>query len=309
MAQSLVIGSGGLLGHAVSRELVLHQQSSDVIRPVVSWREKSVALRQLTDAVSLWMTSDGSSQKQLFWCAGVGTLRGDPRRIEDELYYLQVVLRAIESLAPTTGNANIKIFFASSAGGVYGDTKLDIATETTEPKPITDYGRTKLQLEIMLRQFADLRNASVVIGRIASLYGSHQDLSKRQGLISHLANSLARSLPIQIFTSTSTTRNYLDALSAARVAVSQMQLAQTNGVTLRNICSPFNVSVSELISLCRQIAGRRVVVNYVGGTIPDNSRIGTHFSNEVESLTRTTIAEGFASLVAAARLSMANSGP
>jgi len=308
MGRSLVIGAGGLLGSSITNELALHQPAGEMICPVVTWREKSVAESQLTAAVGHWLASDDTSPKELYWCAGIGTPRGDSRYLVDEWNYLQHVLRAIESRRDANRRNEMRVFFASSAGGIYGHTELSIATESTEPRPIDEYGRAKLRLEDLLHGFAARVDCAVIIGRISSLYGSQANLKRRQGLISHLAYALVRALPIQIFTSPSTTRNYLDAASAARVAVFQTRLAPRTGIRLRNFCAPFNTSVAELISLSRQIAGRRLIVNYVGGETPDNSRIATEFSAEVGALTRTTLAEGLAGIVATARQSMAAKG-
>jgi len=308
MGRSLVVGAGGLLGQSITNELMLHQPAAEMICPVVTWHERSVAESQLTVAVGRWLASDDASPKELYWCAGIGTPRSNPQYLVDEQSYLQHVLRVIESNKDADQCSDLRIFFASSAGGIYGNTALSIATESTAPQPMNEYGRAKLRLEDLLHGFAARVSSAVIIGRISSLYGSQQNLTKRQGLISHLAYALARALPIQIFTSPSTTRNYLDAASAARVAVFQTRITPHTGTRIRNICAPFNTSVAELISLSRQIAGRRLIVNYVGGETPDNSRIATEFPAEVGALTRTTLAEGLAGLVASARQSLATNG-
>jgi len=305
MGRSLVVGAGGLLGQSVTNELILQKPATELICPVVTWRDRRVAESQLTAAIGRWLDSDDRSPKELYWCAGIGTPRSNPQHLVDEQIYLQHVLQVIEERKDADQSSDLRIFFASSAGGIYGNTALSIATESTAPQPMNEYGRTKLRLEDLLHDFAARVGATVIIGRISSLYGSQQNLTKRQGLISHLAYSLARALPIQIFTSPSTTRNYLDAASAARVAIFQTRNAAYTGIRLRNICAPFNSSVAELISLSRQISGRRLIVNYVGGETPDNSRIATEFPAEVGALTRTTLAEGLAGLVASARQSLA----
>jgi UDP-glucose 4-epimerase len=308
MGRSLVVGAGGLLGQSVTNELILQKPATELICPVVTWRERSVAESQLTAAVERWLDSDDTSPRELYWCAGIGTPRSNPQHLVDEQSYLQHVLRVIEAKRDADQRSDLRIFFASSAGGIYGNTAHSIATESTAPQPMNEYGWTKLRLEDLLHDFAARVGATVIIGRISSLYGSQQNLTKRQGLISHLAYSLARALPIQIFTSPSTTRNYLDAASAARVAIFQTRNAAYTGIRLRNICAPFNSSVAELISLSRQISGRRLIVNYVGGETPDDSRIATEFPAEVGALTRTTLAEGLAGLVASARQSLAARG-
>lgn len=308
MYRSLVIGAGGLLGQSITNELLINQPVGEVICPVVTWRERSVAESQLKVAVENWLASDNDSPKELYWCAGIGTPRGDPRYLVDEWDFLQHVLRTIESNKELNQLSSLKIFFASSAGQVYGNTGLAIATESTEPRPSDEYGHSKLRLETLLSSFAGRANCSLMIGRLSSLYGSQQNMKKRQGLVSHIAYALAHSLPVEIFTSLSTTRNYLDAVSAARVAIFQTRLAPHAGARLRNICAPFNTSVAELIALSRQIAGRRLMVKYVGGEVPDNSRIATEFPEEVGALIRTTLAEGVAGLVATARQSMATKG-
>lgn len=239
--------------------------------------------------------------KEIFWCAGVATQRSEGSEVMDEQHRLRSVIQAIRDFRSRAEIHKLRIFFASSAGGVYGDTGSRLATESEAPKPLDPYGESKLKLERLLTAFCEEFEARLTIGRLSSLYGERQNLTKAQGLLSHLAMSIASSRPLNIFTSLSSTRNYLDARTAARISVMQTRIDDPAVVRTRNICSPYNVSVAELVSLGRLLSGGGLRILQTGSAEPSNSRIATNFSDEVSAFTRSTLAEGLSSLVAHAR--------
>lgn len=297
--RSLVFGSGGLLGKSVNEALKVTAVRGPIIRPSISWYHSAQASEQIEASVEEFLAvGDPSEHKEIYWCAGVATQRTVGDETDQERRYIGNILAAIRSNRPPT---NLRLFFASTAGGVYGDTGTQIASETSASNPRDAYGHTKLELEAELRRFAQSTSSGLVIGRLSSLYGSQQNMQKRQGLLSHLALAIARSHPLEIFTSLSSTRNYLDSRTAAKIAVHHMRSIGLSEVRMRNICAPYNVSVAELLSLAKYLAGRSLRTIHTGSSRPDNSRIATMFPGEVTSLTRTTMAEGLASLVQAAR--------
>lgn len=299
---SLVIGSGGLLGRSVAHHLKMSGSAESVICPTITWSDPSLATTQLQTSLRSYLTgNEHRDSMEIYWCAGIATQRTVGNETELEQHFLHQVLSVISSAISQRPVKSLRLFFASSAGGVYGDTRHSVASETNEPRPQDSYGNAKLDLELRLRQFAKDTSTSVVIGRLSSLYGRRQNMQKRQGLLSHLAVAIAKSQPIEIFTSLSSTRNYLDSDSAARIAVDQMRRLVNGEVRLRNICAPYNVSVAELLSLSKQLAGRNLRIIQTGHSQPSNSRIVTMFSSETASLTRMTMAEGLSSLVRAAR--------
>jgi len=304
---SLVLGAGGLLGRSICRQLAIADPNSLIHQPPICWSDENQAKLNLSDAVSKWFDATGCDTWELFWCAGKATPNSSDALASLEQHYFMQALEILGAQIQTKETRSITIFLASSAGGVYGDTSSSIATELSTPAPLGRYGNVKISMETALRGFAEQSGCRAVIGRLSSLFGSEQNLTKRQGLLSYLAYSLALNQTINIFTSLTTTRNYLDVDTASRIILRHMRDKELASVVTRNICSPHNTSVAELITLSRQLSAKRLLIRLTNADQINNSRVATEFPDEVSSLTRSTLAESFAKLLQSTRLNLANS--
>lgn len=268
----------------------------------MNWRVTQQVELDIGREVDTWLATTDADQLEAYWCAGRATPRSSDGANIEERQYFETFLNALRrSLRPAQAQ-RLTIFFASSAGGVYGDTMFKVASEQSKPNPTDSYGASKLRLESTLSEFALTSHCRAVIGRITSLYGTEQDPTKRQGLLGHLANSVVAGRPLELFANLSTTRNYLDVETAARIAVTHVRRKDLSSTLLRNICAAQNVSIAEMLALARQLSGRRVLVRQLALERAANSRIETSYPDEVTSISRITLAEGLAMLVREARL-------
>lgn len=306
MTTSLVLGARGLLGQAVSRELRSVPGQSSVLTPTIDWQNPDEAKRQLSHHIHEWLRSEGEERWDLYWCAGTAVPNSSDTIINQEKHFFEHIVTTISNQLKHGQAPTVTIFFASSAGGIYGDTGFQIANELTAPTPHGNYGVSKLELENTLTDSAQNFGFGAVIGRISSLYGVEQNLLKRQGLLSHLASAIVRGTSLNLFTSLTTTRNYLDADTAGKIIVHHVRSNRLQGVIVRNICAPYNTSIAELVTLSRQLSGRRILIHQTGTAHANNSRISTLYQDEVASLTRTTIPEGFSKLVRSSRMRVAS---
>ena len=305
MKSSLVLGAGGLLGRSICRQLAIADPNTLIIQPKVCWSDEIQAKHHLAEAIHKWLENTGSEAWELFWCAGTATPNGRASFSSEEQRFFTYILEILGAKIQNEGTRAVAIFLASSAGGIYGDTLSSIATERSAPTPLGHYGYAKISMESALHNFAEQTGCRAIIGRLSSLYGNEQNLAKRQGLLSYLAYSLALNHTINIFTSLTTTRNYLDVDTASRIIIRHMRNNELTSITTRNICSPYNTSVAELITMSRKLSGRRLLVQLTNSDQTNNSRVATEFPDEVSSLTRTTLAEGFAKLLQSTRASLA----
>ena len=302
MRSALVFGAGGLLGRAITNELRATAGSTDEIHVAkVSWQDPVEAKAQFSEHIRSWLNDSNLVSRELYWCAGRGGPRAEPQLIAQEEILLNHLLTELKGGSPENSKGMLKIFFASSAGGIYGDTGDDIATELTHPRPSGLYGESKLRLESALKEFTTTTRCTTVIGRISSIYGVTQNLRGRQGLLGHMAFSIANHRPISLFASLSTARNYIDAESAACLAVSLLGESNISNFKIRNINSPYSPSIAELVVLARQLAGRRILFQQERLLSTEQSRIATAFPEPSSRLIRTTLAEGFSRLIRAER--------
>jgi UDP-glucose 4-epimerase len=208
-AAAWIVGSGGLLGQALTRELGRrsHMKPVSVHLP---WQETPALVAAATaEFRSLLKRADGG-EWSIFWAAGAGVTSSSEIEFTRELDQLGAILTALSAVlatSKTTGRG--AVFYASSAGGVYAGSANAPFTEDSAPVPISDYGRYKLKAEKLFSSFAEKNRLALMIGRIANLYGPGQRLDKAQGLISHVARAQLSANPASIFVPLETIRDYL----------------------------------------------------------------------------------------------------
>jgi UDP-glucose 4-epimerase len=152
------------------------------------------------------------------------------------------------------------VFYASSAGGVYGGSAHPPFDETSPPVPISGYGRFKLDAEASLFEFSRSSGVSVLAGRIANLYGPGQKLGKMQGLISHLAKAQFSPRPASIFVPLETMRDYIFVRDCAELVVDcvlrlrAVTVAGGRAEVVKNLASGQAVTISNLLGHIRSLA-------------------------------------------------------
>jgi len=217
-----VVGSGGLLGGAVSRASAA--RIGDPLRtPRIHWSDPSMALAELRrSAVALLDGAERDGRPwQLAWCAGAGVTGSSRDDLAAEVGAMRVLLGAVaERLGRSPGLAEHgAVFVASSVGGVYGGTADPPFTEDHPVAPVSDYGRAKLDAETVAVAFARQSGVPTVIGRITNLYGPGQNLDKPQGLISHLCKAHLTRSSVSVYVSLDTIRDYLFVDDAAALVL------------------------------------------------------------------------------------------
>ena len=84
-------------------------------------------------------------------------------------------------------------------------------------------------MESRAHRWAVESGGRVVVGRIANLYGPAQGLEKPQGLISHLIKSHLPRVPISIYVSLDTMRDYIYAADCAELVVDTLREVRATG--------------------------------------------------------------------------------
>jgi len=155
----------------------------------------------------------------------------------------------------------VSLFFASSAGAVYAGSATPPFTEEDQPSPLSPYGVAKLQAEARLAELKAV-GVRVAVARIANLYGPGQDITKPQGLITQLCLASLLGLPVNIYVSLDTLRDYLHVDDAAVRCVEfadAVAQGDPDAVT-KIIASGRSISVGALIGEANRIFRRRVPV-------------------------------------------------
>lgn len=258
MTIAWVFGGNGLLGAALCR--VLRSNGTKLFIPAerFSWDSEHELPAQIAAAVQAFASQVcAADQWEIYWAAGIGTMSSAEEIFAPETRTLSLVLRLLDS-EPRLMDVSGALAYASSAGAIYAGSSDDIITENTAPAPTTAYARAKLEQEDLVRTFAGANKSKVaLISRISTLYGPGQRTGKQQGLLTHIARSILRNQPIQIYVPYDTIRDYIAADDAAAAMVATLRLARAQTTTLTKIiASEQPVTIAEIISIFKRVSRR-----------------------------------------------------
>ncbi len=250
-----IVGARGMLGTAVARAAEL--SGSTVHRSAVPWSEPERAVEVLAaDAHRILSEHDDVT---LVWCAGAGVVATAPEALATEVSTLRSALAGLVDARRSHPDTAVRMFLASSAGGVYAGSVDPPFTESTVPRALAPYGEAKLAAEDAVRELAH-HGISVMIGRLSNLYGPGQDLAKPQGLISQLCRAQWQRTPLTMYVSLDTARDYLFVRDAAHMVLAGTRLLadEPEGtVVVKILASQSPTSLAMLIGELRRVSRRR----------------------------------------------------
>lgn len=250
-----VVGGRGLLGKAVVAAAV--RRGLTVDRTQTPWNEPAAAIEALARHAAEILSS--GREARLLWCAGAGVVGSGPDDLREELDVFGGFLDRLAMLQQRHPG-RLSMFLASSAGGLYAGSAEAPFTEHTVPRPLAQYGETKLAMEGLARDFAARAGVPLLIGRIANLYGPGQDLSKPQGLVSQLCRSHLERRPLLIYVPLDTARDYLFVRDAAEMILSGIERTAAlpaGAVTVKILASGTATTLASIIGELRRITKHR----------------------------------------------------
>ena len=258
MTIAWVIGSGGLLGSALSSALRSKGTTTFSPAQAFNWRDAAQLQSQFTAAVqSFALQVPLADGWELYWAAGVGTMGSSAQQMTQETEAFSILLKLLEA-EPTLTKTRGSIAYASSAGAIYAGCTDNIIDDGTAPAPTTPYAHEKIKQEALLRVFASKsKTFSVLLARISTLYGPGGAVGKQQGLITHIARCMLRNQPIQIYVPLDTIRDYITADDAARMIVATLrEMSPASGVQTQIIASEQPTTIAEIVSIYKRITRR-----------------------------------------------------
>ena len=306
-----VVGAGGLVGRHLAGELT--RSGYEVRTAPVPWDDEDAAVDALRSQVEEFVTARRGRAWLIAWCAGAGVVATSEEDLDAERRVFASALDALEAAAGGEDDEGV-VFLASSAGGLYAGSAGAPFTEDTEPHPLVPYGRTKLAMEVRVRELAARTGTRAVLGRLANVYGPGQRLGKPQGLLSQLCLADATGSPLPVFVSMDTIRDYVHAGDVARMAVRATELVRgepRGAAVVKVVASGSPVTVGHLIGEARRVFHRplrTVPVPGGRGQVLDLRMRSVRWP-EVDALASTTLAAGLAATAADVRARVAAGGP
>jgi len=313
MRHTWVIGAGGLLGGALVQSLGASGDMAYTPSGPMAWSNEPLLLSQLQAAVSAFAETIGVTDTwEIYWAAGVGTMSSQASELAPETTALAHLLHLVEKQSPLCSTRGA-VALASSAGAIYAGTFEEVINEHLPVSPTTPYAYAKLEQEQLLQAFAE-RCGSIhtLVARISTLYGTGQALGKKQGLLTHIARSIVRNKPIQIYVPFDTIRDYIAACDAAdRVITALRETSNERGHVVRLVASEHPTTIAEIVATFKRVSRRtpRVVTSTSQNAALYTRRVvfRSIASTGADRLPRTSLMVGIGQLLQAERYYFAQS--
>ncbi len=294
---SWVVGSRGLLGSAVTREL--ERRGEPVMAPAtVAWGTAD-AVPALRAGLAHLIEAAADRPWTIYWCAGVGVTHTAPSALAAEAETFEGFVAAMAALPRGIRERGL-VVFSSSAGGLYGGSSGAPFTEDSEIAPLGAYGAAKRAAEVALERLSHDSGVRVFVGRIANLYGPGQDLSKQQGLITRMCLSALTRTPVSVFVSLDTRRDYVFVGDGAALLVDCAERAHdaTDRFHLKIIGSGRSTTIASILGQFRTLGG--AVPRVITGSSPAASlqardlRLRSEVWRDLDARPVTPLADGIA---------------
>lgn len=255
-----VVGARGLLGRELCRQCAGQGDRLFVPAEPLAWSDREHLLAQVAanvDAFAQRVAATELRAWEVYWAAGVGTMSSPAEALALETEALGVLLDAL-ALDARLADGPGAIGFASSAGAIYAGATDEVISEATPVAPTTPYAHAKLRQEDLVRAFAASRpGMHALVARFSTLYGAGQAAGKQQGLLTHIARSVVRNQPIQIYVPFDTIRDYLCATDAATQMVGVVRDAGQAPQLTKIVAAEHPTTIAEIVAIFKRLARRQ----------------------------------------------------
>ena len=249
----LITGATGFVGRWLTRELtaalpdaqlygVTHHDADAAVSPA------GITLRtaDLTDADQTADVIGEAKPDAVFHLAGLASAAGGDR---EEIFRVNV--GATETLLRllTTSERLCRVLVASS-GYIYGATEPERpAREPDMPRPVGDYAESKVEMERVVRPFADIGNVALTIARAFNHTGPGQ---KPDFAIPAFARQIARiergeEPPIVPHGNLDAIRDFLDVRDVVRAYAKLVLEAEPVSYRVVNVCSGVALALADAL--------------------------------------------------------------
>lgn len=292
--ETFVLGSNGLIGSAIVSAL----EGAKHFPIKMPWGNLE---RCITNFESWNVEQPGTG---IVWAAGNGGVSATREMLYAEMMLFRAFLNAVKRNETQIGF----VLMVSSAGGVYGEVSEEVITESTDPNPISDYGKAKLQQEIDLIKLSSSAGFKTLIARVSNTYGPRQDLTKKQGLISHLVQAALRNQPITIYVPMETKRDYIfaDDVGAKISQFISICEGKASKTEVKIIASGVSSSISELVSEIDRLTGMSTPIIFAEqretGLQPSSLVFKSSVLMSIDDYPCASLAEGVSSIIESQRL-------
>ena len=175
----------------------------------------------------------------------------------------RVNVTGTENLIKACVKNNVKNLIAVSSAAVYGDlpSAKDSLNERSQTKPTSPYGKSKLEMEDLVKQYSAANSINSVILRFFNVYGPGQS-GEYAGVISKFAQNIKEERPLLIYGDGLQTRDFVniqDVIDLIYHAISRMEGKQSS---IYNIASGKSVTIQYLAEVMNEVSGKNLDIQY-----------------------------------------------
>lgn len=246
--RALITGIGGFTGRYVAA--ALRERGFDVhgiSRDLTSEYQSHYA--DINDEVRLSMLVNEIAPTHVIHLAGIADTASSDL---GELYHVNILgtrnlLTALAAAAP-----NIEAVVLASSASVYGNSTQLPIHEASEPRPINDYGISKLAMEHVAMNFAD--RLPITIVRPFNYTGVGQS---ERFLIPKIVAAFRQRLPIIKLGNIDVAREFSDVRDVAEDYAALIEIGKTTTV---NLASGIAYTIAEILEIATNLTGHCITV-------------------------------------------------
>lgn len=280
----LITGANGFLGSALSERAGARRfDVAKIVRVLIGTEGKvignSYLPRDIADSLN------GFKPDVIIHAAGASSVTRSVENPESERLDSIVPLEAVLNGVRQSGLRPHIVLLSSAA--VYGEPGVLPVDEATPLRPISPYGRSKLECEQLLNQFSMVADVRVTIARIFSVFGEGQ----KRLLIWDLFQKFRDEKIVSLF---GTGEEMRDFIYIGSLADQLLTLAR-----IKEGCGPVNVgygvgrTVKEVASTMAAILGSRKRIDFTGEAREGDPKRWQADIGRFEKLTESKVPDAF----------------
>ena len=169
-----------------------------------------------------------------------------PKSTKHPITCNEINVKGTENLLKASLQNNIKTFVLSSSAAIYGN-KNDICSEEDKPNPQSPYAESKLQGELLCKQYSKQHNLNCVSLRYFNVYGEKQNpAGEYAAVVAKFKENLIYRKPIVIFGNGKQTRDFVH---VSKIVEANLKIALKNNLNgvVYNIATGKSISLLELL--------------------------------------------------------------
>ncbi len=153
----------------------------------------------------------------------------------------------------------VKKIFVSSSAAVYGDLKLMPIDESCITKPISNYGISKLTMEM----YIEISDIDYMIFRISNVYGPNQkNIKSENGVITTFINNILNNRDINIYGDGEQIRDFIYVKDVAKIFSIFVNMQNIKNMII-NVSTNIPITINELYKKLAIISSKTANVNYL----------------------------------------------